>query len=698
MKLKSKIEQFLLSDYSIPAMILLGLAIGLFCQLRCSAQVFTNNSPAVNMGQYATSSDYTIQFKMKTDTGFHKNRTVTLFEIGNQKAYISYPYLVYNGSYTVLSGKSGYQKIADKNVHTLTFRVGEGVREVLVDSFIISSTPSPAATFNGSLWLSSNSSIDKLSATITDFTFSPSFLKLKKEIPQPVQVLDSRNLPQGLIKDVDGNWDYTNVKSCCVQLADALNVIKPIPPTVEKTRLMFDFLKAGGEDHGIPTDSAIKAGVAIAVLMADKGNCDFRMIGNTTDFISYKDQPNSPHGKFNTAMINAANAHPDYEIRVDCSLSHLPSLPGHPAITTAQINAMLPNVPLETFDDMAYILEYHYTEAQARSLKPIKTALVDNEYFNNWLDTVRYNTNVSCKAAKEASGLSWWDYCSQRYAACMNRMYDGIRRACPGIEIIEYDVNALDGCNNYYFPKFKYRVGLNTDGRGSTQLYPREMINLLSGGLTSGDKRGLLRYFMLSKREEIKQGHPLNAPFFGVGYLGNPDFDINPTHTVGLETFVTATGSPYTYPALFVDGGNNPNPKSYAYQMYSAVLAQSACQKVWDIITTGQLLAGDRNASWQCFGGTNYTFWFGDYEVAAAVMKLGSRYAITTFSTSMTNLKTGVGLKKSGGIYLNGQYIPLEAGAQSFVYEYNETLPIVAGSNPKRVNGWVQVGLIENWD
>ena len=89
---------------------------------------------------------------------------------------------------------------------------------------------------------------------------------------------------------------------------------------------------------------------------------------------------------------------------------------------------------------------------------------------------------------------------------------------------------------------------------------------------------------------------------------------MNPTSTIGMETFLFGCGSPSMYPALYVQGGNNPDPASYAYQMASASYGQAAVSKCWDIVINGTLLQGDRNAAWLCYGGTSYSFWTGDYE------------------------------------------------------------------------------------
>jgi hypothetical protein len=275
----------------------------------------------------------------------------------------------------------------------------------------------------------------------------------------------------------------------------------------------------------------------------------------------------------------------------------------------------------------------------------------------------------------------------------MNYVYGGIIAACPNIQITEYDVNCLDECNYYYEPKFKYRITLNTNRMGTDQLYPRNMRALING---YGDHRGLLNYEQLSKRGQSKLQFHNNTPFVGIGYLGDPNFDIDATHAVGLETFLVATGSPSLYPSMYVDGGNNPNPKSMATQLLAGSIAQWACKDVWDIVVGGVTLPGDRSCEWLCYGGTNYTSWMGDYECIAGVRKLNDRFIISTYYGSVTSFKNKPARKKAGVINSLDKPIPVEAHDKCFVYEYNSRYPI-SKTNPKRVNKGVKVGSIDRW-
>lgn len=665
------------------------------------AQVYTfdNTSKPVKLGTFSTTSAYTFTFGFKANAGTHQLRTVPLWNCANQQASISWPYVYYNNMQILLDQKVGYPTIVDTSFHQLTFRIGNGVQEFLIDSILVASQTNDNVSFSGDLWLGSNSSIDRLSGTIRYPSFINTYVANKNEKPMPKGSLYKPDLPIGLVwNDEIGQWDWSNVKPLYAQLyeffksyhLDFAQNAKDLYPI----HLMFDFLKLGGEDDTtVPIDTAIKYGVAIAKIMSDSANCDFRVIGNTTDYMSYKDSPNSPHGKFNNAMINCVNSNLNYKIRVDCALSQLDDIGGYKHITTSQTQNMLPNEPITTFDGDAGILFVHYSTIQAALNRPIKYVMVDNEYFNKWLDTTRYKNNASCLAAQKASGLNWWDYCSSQYTKAMNRIYDGIRHACPTAEIVEYDVNMLDECNYYYEPRFKYRIGLNTNRMGTDQLYPRNMRALVNG---YGDHRGLLNYEQLSKRGQSKLGFNNNTPFVGIGYLGDPNFDIDATHAIGLETFLIATGSPTLYPSLYVQGGNNPNPKALATQLLAASIGQSACTQAWDIIVGGVTLPGDRDCSWLCFGGTNYTFWMGDYETIAGVRKLGDRYVIAAYYGSCTSFKNKPARKKAGAINLVSKSVPVEAHDKCFLYLYDSGQPL-SSNNPKRIGKWVQVGSVDGW-
>ena len=668
----------------------------------CTGQsyVFTQASRPVNAGNFACTNAYTIQFSFAANSQFHLNRSVVFFEWGNQKLSIQYPYLTYSGYSTALDQMVGYSLLADGNTHTITCRTGNGTQQLLIDSTIIISRPYTLSPINSALWLSSSSEIDKLAGTITNLQYSPSLVYHKGEKEMPAPVYDRRNFPAGYLPG-----DFDSVASCYQQLVN-YPAPKYAPGVYPKIHPMFDFLKAGGEDflteYKIDIDSAIRAGVAIAKILCDKFNCDLRVIGNTEDYYSYRNQPGSPHGKFNNAMIALANANPTYELRVDCSLSQLNGVPGYPTITTAQAAALLPNAPLTTYDNMAYILYTHYSDIQSKLNRPIKYAMIDNEFLpgRKFLDSAIYAANPECLAAKNASGLTWREYCSQQYTNALNRIYDGIRRACPGIKILEYDVNNQDECKDrYYDAQGKYRIGLNTDALFSDQLYPRRPIwTLLNGG--GGDYRSLFDH-MLSKRGQVKLGYKHSTPFLGMGYKGDPLTDINPTYQIGIATFVIGTGSPSLYPALYVQG-TNPNPKSYACQMAYASYAQAACSKIWDIVMDGDLLPGDRNSAWNCFGGTNYMFWAGDYETLVAVKKLGSRYGIFCLRGTNSNLKTKVPYKREGTINLNSKSININARLQCSVFEYDETKPYQpdqnnANANPRMINQWVKFGDANNW-
>lgn len=673
-------------DISLKAalcLMLITLTILLFANIS-KGQVFTNKSVAINAGTYSATTAATIQFELQADTGFHKNRSVAIFEWGNVKLYVQYPELRLGTLTQPLDGMVGYPKITT-NKHLWTVRLGNGLAEILIDSVLIMSKPYTFNPVNAALWWSSNSDIDKLSGTISNFIFTPSYVVLRKEvIPDPV--FDWRNLPVAGL-------------SCYQQLVN-YPAPKYAPGTYPRIHPMFDFYKAGGEDWKdvwkITDDSIARSGVAIAKVLFEKFNCDIRVVGNTEDYISYMNLPNSPHGRFNNMMIEMVNATGTTEIRVDGSLSQLNDIGGYRAITTAEAADMLPNTSLQRFQDEANILFIHYSTIQSKLNKPIKYAMIDNEYVPKykWLDTAYYQSIEAVRIAKETSGLTWRDYCSRQYTIALNTVYDGIRRACPGIEVIEYDVNSLNECGYYYDAKFDYRIGLNKTGWGSEQVYPRTPYRSLIG---SGDYRGVLNSYLLNKRGQIKSGHNLSTPFVGVGYTGDYTKDINPTLTTGLETFLIGTGAPTLWPSLYVQGGNNPHPASYAYQMVTATYAQAACSPAWDIVINGTLLPGDRNCAWLCYGGTNYTFWTGDYESLAAVKKLNNKYLITTWRASTSNLKVGIPYKKNIGIWLNGLYIPLNARWQSSTFIYDSD-KVLSADNPKMLNQWVKFGDAGNWN
>ena len=648
------------------------------------AQTFSNSSKPYNAGTYSAANAATIQFYLQTDTGFHKNRSATIFEWGNIKCYVQYPELRLGSISQPLDGMVGYPHITTGR-KKWTVRFGDGKAEVLIDTVLILSKPYTFTPINSALWFSSNSDIDKLSGTISNFTFSPTYTKIAGET-QLDPVYDWRNLPESGM-------------SCYDQLVN-YPAPKYVAGSYPRLHPMFDFYKAGGEDWaqvwGITSDSVAKAGVAIAKILYEKFNCDIRVVGNTQDYISYMNQPNSPHGKFNQMMIDMANQTGTTAIRVDCSLSQLDDIGGYRAITTAETESMLPNMPLDRFQDEANILQIHYSTIQSKLTQPIKYALVDNEYMpaDKWLDTVKYQSLPDVRAAKEASGLSWRDYCSKQYTTALNTVYDGIRRGAPGIQVIEYDVNALDECGYYYDPEFKFRVGLNKNNMGSEQVYPRSMYRSLIG---AGDYRGVLNSYLLNKRGQIKDLHPSSTPFVGVGYLGDYTKDMNPTSTIGMETFLFGCGSPSMYPALYVQGGNNPDPASYAYQMASASYGQAAVSKCWDIVINGTLLQGDRNAAWLCYGGTSYSFWTGDYETVCVVKQLGTRHLITLWRSAASNMKVGIPYKRDVGIWLNGLYIPLASKWQGSTYEYDSSKPL-SSDNPKMLNQWVKFGDPNNWE
>lgn len=670
----------------------------LICAVAKGQQQVTNYSKPLSMGTFSTISDYTITWEQMVDTGFNKNRTATEIEWGSEKLAVSYPFIQYNSISTDLTGSISYPRISDaKKYHKWTMRVSQdlGLQELLIDNFIISSEPHGTRSNNAQLFFSSASDIDRLSATIRNFSFTPAYVTSPNDKPMPPITYDYRNFVTGY---VGGDW--TNAPSFHQQLQEAEPLIKPVAVGTPKIHPMLDFIKAGGEaDSTLSRDSIVKAGTMIAKFLSDSFNCDFRVIQNTQDYLAYKDNLSSLHGAFNKAMIDLANVNLQYETRVDCSLSQLDGIAGHPALTRAQTNAMLPNEPLSSFDNMKAILNYHYATIQSQLIRPIKYVVVDNEQIiNKWsgpgCDTLQYAKNPACKAAKEATGLSWWDYCSSQYTKVCNYMYDGIRAAVPGVHLVEYDINCMDYCNNYYDAKFQYRIALNTDHMGTDQLYPRMPINLVRGGLTNGAMRGITNYYMPSIAGQIKLGYKLNTPFYGMGYTGIPEQDINPTLIVGAETFCTVAGSPTGYPSIYIEGTEAPNPKAYAQQFVSLTVAQAACAPIWDIIMNGDPVIGDRTQGWLCFNRPSYLFNTGDFETLACVRRLGHRYAIAMWKASATNVKSGFSLKTTGlGVWLNGTRLPIEGGAQCYVYEFDETKPIVAGSNPKRVNPWVKIGV-----
>jgi len=693
-----KLEDFMMSKWFLPALIAVMLLVGLLCQLQCSGQtVFTNTSKPVSFGTVTATDELTVMFTYTSDTGSNKFRSSTFFELGNVKAYVGYPYIVFNSGVDVwqvlMTGSIGYSRIHNRKPHKLTFRIGEGKKEILVDSFIIASKNySVPVNQNATLWFSTNSSIDKLSGTVSDVAAYPDYVLLKKELAMPAGEQDVRNLPPNY---TTGQWE---------NVADVIDQLRAMPSpkyvnSMPKIRPLFNYRNLGGWlDSTIPKDTAIKRAVEIASLMCEKFNCTLLMIDNTQDLWDYYVQPNSPNNKYNMAMCSLANAHPEWEIEIGFALAQIhDSRNGWKVVTTAQRNAMMPNEPYTTFEGNRQVVKEQLQLVQSLITRPINYIFWDNEFYNDFLDTVKYQNNNACREAKELSGMSWWDYCSYQYTQDVIYTFQDFSSLSPQSQLSEYDVNGLDACNQYYFAKYKYRSKMNTNDWGSGQVYPCSNRAAFYGYSTF---RGFMNYTQVDLKAYYAQTNYRFTPFLQPGSQGQPEITMTPTFATGLATLLFGAGAYSIHPSVFYDLGLSPNPKALAWQLAYCSYAQASFSKHPDIVLKGKLVNGDHSMGWSCFGSNDYTFWTGDKETVAEVMQYGNECFITVTRGFLSNFKPSfnAGYKSQGtGIWFNNKYIPLSGRNQGSVYYYRIDLPL-SSENPKLENGFVKFGDPQNWD
>lgn len=664
--------------------------------------VFTFNKPGrENAGTFTTNGTLSLSFIFTADSNTDRNNSAQLFQFGNHSGSISYrddnPTITYrvNGNTWDIVNYNAYEIITDGKPHKLTFAY-DGVTA----SFIIGDTlieerklaakfyPITAALYFGAdpIVVDSTTNVsgrqvivkrdtvakDCLSGKISNVSLTAAVQIKTRSLP--VYPLDTLDYPEGF-DIVTG--DMSKCRNAIQQFA-VYPSAKMGTGNMPKSASSINFYYLAGSSN-----AQVRA---LIDTFCKKFNGVIR-IDNLSQF--YKNTSTYQ------GLIDLHIEHPEYQVDITTQLPQLGPLDGHIPLTSTQLAAVMPNAPNEYFLNERYILQ-KYAEKCKLYFASIRLHHENTEWLN-FNDTVTYQNNDACRAAKIASGLTWKQYCSKRHAEIMNYVLGGLREVFP---------TAISNCYDVFYssrtsanPLLEYNIFTNTDKRGSSSIYPQKPYFIKCG---AGNQRGLF-YLLDSRLKEISLGDTFCNPFIGAGWDPDPRKNLSPAQLSGLEVMMYGAGVHIPVPAYFTlttrGATGIQNPAGYAFQAVQQAYIQAALstRNVHDLYANSYLMPGDMQNEY--YRKTNQPvtlngfYWTGLKNVPCLVRRGTVRtneYLIFTSVIKPTNQKDPLGKTRNVSIVLNGISIPLTSTMAGRIFLYDSSKPLqpdvyAPGANPKIV-------------
>jgi len=693
---KMKIEKLSTEGFRWSA-IIIGLLITLFVH-NCMAQTFTNNSPAVKVGDYANNGTYTVSWNMATDYGFHWTQSgVQLCSYGDNFIYLnqtSYTLtwvttFMFNGAKLErkdnfdLSGTYGYTVLADKKPHKLTFRRTATRKDFILDSVLVQSVTTVAqAGFTAGFWLSSTRDDMKASGTITGFTFSPTYDATLRTVSPPAGIIDTVQTPLG--------WDgtYNNCptpvqqyatyprpvyhakanlqrNSLCVELKymagfgsiPGTNInfapilrSQEVSPRMMELMIMNNSVPAVSNDYTAITNN----GKILMSTLAQYYNTGIRFCSNINSF--YSDWTRSDYC-FDCEMMKVAATFPT--VRKDWGSAMVQ--------TTTPENVQLDQAnyytPLAYFDP---IRNMSYNQGQALKSAMSLYGVPDTGTFT----------------FEDKEGLKYWGDTKQ-FTDRYNYMLQPMWSLFPSLKSTTYDTYSFWWQDTW--PLFPQSL-IGNNGKSSMSQYIEQAAywNTNTGGTIHG-----MTFTMKAVNDEISKGYKHQTFFCSPGW--NADITQNLSHAQwsGLLGIDLVLGSEMVLPAYFtISQSGVQNRASYCDIPCIPAFGEAAVSnpKYYNILLNGDLVKGTTAG----VGGQNnwdYRLWTGDAEILTVAKKLGNEYIIaTTHQKSNFFMYRGVRNVDINPV-INGVTVPMVSRSQCTLYYYDSSKPIVQGSNPIHLTG-----------
>lgn len=647
----------------------------------------TQSSPAYNVGSHRYDSAATIKFEFTADDYLHFTQSgFRIFSHGDNFAYVTYPTLTWVTNYWgnnnagtygywevkdnfSLVGVCGYEVLADKKPHTLTFRRTQSKKEFLLDSVLMGSVTTKAnPQFTANILLSTHLAYMKLSGTVKNFTYSPSFIT--GSIACRNGIVDTVNYPIGYMP-FSNNW--TNVPTPKQQYESALLPIWHNGHKTERNSLCVEMKYLAGWNPNVSNNwSEITAnGQWLMDRLVRYYNVAPRICSNINSFYSDYSRGNY---SFDMKMMEVAKDFP--YVRKDI---------GSAMVQTSDIPPLIANELDES---------------------NINTPL---SYFKGTRDIVVVQT-TALKAAMAFYGISdtgclWWEDFegmpaygggvngTNKHIENFRYMLDSGQSMFPRLQSTGYNAYSYWwDSGSLLFPKV-LEIGNLRRSTMSQYIERPEYWNTLTGGTIHGAGFTMKAYW-----DEISNGFNRQTPFVSPGWSMNIENDFPHTQWVGMLGIDLVLGADFFFPAYFTLGGNVQNPKSYCDipAMPAYVQASVSNPKYQNILKNGVLVQGTSagvgdNNYW------DYNIWAKDKEILTVAKRFGNEYIIATTHQKNHIYKYRTKRKVDCPIVLDGEELMLFSRPTATIWYYDKSKP-KSSTNPKMISSQCKNGHWTRWD
>jgi len=703
MKIKEKFLQ--LSKFELYAwgfVIALLLMLVVVRQGRAQTEYLFTTKPTItkpmSFGSYTLNNPFEITVDFKSTYQTDQYRQTQLWQLGNTNFRFDYAKddptfnITIKGKDWTIYSYYAYATLTNRKWHTVIVRY-DGVKtqfildNVLIEEKMISTSAAPVTgtlTFSTApLYVRMPTTTDTipmdcLAGVIRNVRCGNGWSNIVFK-QMPVFGLDSMDYAVGY--NMESNT-YTGAPIANVQLPLFPQATNKGYKDLPKISSAINWIYLAGKGQPGITDAEISRNLTgLAKVLCDSFNYALR-IDNVNEFYS--------NPSYYTPILDLLKSNPQYVCDATSLLAQLNPIDGHVPLTKPQLDALLPNCPNSTFDNEKYIYDKLFWKLSL-SVPSIRFVLENDEWLNFWTDTVKYQSNPECRAAKEATGLTWNQYRSKRFAEVFTYIVnDNVKKYYPKAITNRYDVFYSTG---YWLnPLIDYAIKCNSDGNTSSQCYPQTVDAYKNG---YGSKRGLFYYYdMVQYILRNRIGTGWNNPFIGGGWNENATKNLSPAQLSGFTVMLASAGVDVFCPAYFTLTGSGAtgfqNPQSYLFQAVEASYVQAGLSSpdIWDLYQNSILQFGDQTDQWYRQDGyafkPNFYFWTGWKNSVATVRRGNTRtheYLIFTTVLKPTNTTDPVSFNRKDTAQIGSVGVPLNSNIAGRIFKYDDRLPIQANQD-----------------
>jgi hypothetical protein len=302
-------------------------------------------------------------------------------------------------------------------------------------------------------------------------------------------------------------------------------------------------------------------------------------------------------------------------------------------------------------------------------------------------------------AAYLASGLDWYTFSSRKYKELAKNSYPDVFLSLPGLQNTRYAEYALDGQFQWRYKWSEVRQ-INTpqvdgDYMSTGDFYPRWPHNWRNWSTAWHG----LKWFSISRAEEIGAGDEFFAPFVSAGWYPDEEKNMRPGQYLGLLKILNGMGAKYFYNSYFGNLGNPfALPPSWAYQYVLPCYAQAAVSRHYADFYNSKVLPGDVPQDYVAGTDSSLFFQTGDLRKIVTVRKVNGveKYLIFGTLQNNTNMLDTLSIAGNATITIPGAgQLKFQVRRQGSVYYFDNTNP--SAKIFYQLDGWHEMSHPDRW-